>query len=146
MLGDALGPLLVQLPPSLGFQEAVADGFFGSLRARFDGDAVCEPRHATWFTDEVDALLEHFRIARVVADPAPVSRAAIPGGWPGLVYRRLHGSPRMYYSGHSVDYLDRTARLIRENPTDGWCIFDNTALGAATHDALYLLRRLQADQ
>jgi uncharacterized protein YecE (DUF72 family) len=145
-LGIALGPLLVQLPPSLGFQEALAERFFGSLRARFDGDVACEPRHATWFTDEADGLLAAMRIARVAADPARVPRAAVPGGWPGLIYRRLHGSPRMYYSGYPADYLDRTAGFLGENPNDAWCIFDNTALGEATHDALSLLRRLQADR
>ena len=91
-LGDTLGPLLVQLPPSLGFQDALAGTFFDLVRTRFDGAVVCEPRHASWFTDAANALLERFRIARVAADPAPVPPAAQPGGWSGLVYRRLHGS------------------------------------------------------
>jgi uncharacterized protein YecE (DUF72 family) len=56
-LGERLGPLLVQLPPSFGFDAALADGFFSGLRARFAGDVVCEPRHATWFADEADAVL-----------------------------------------------------------------------------------------
>src|SRR3954471_16449790 len=43
-LGDALGPLLVQLPPSLGFEADVAGSFFAALRSRFEGPAVCEPR------------------------------------------------------------------------------------------------------
>jgi len=142
-LGDRLGPVLVQLPPSLRFDAAREEAFFDSVRKRFDGDVVCEPRHASWFSDEVDALLCQFRVARVAADPAPVPLAAQPGGWPGLVYRRLHGSPRMYYSGYTSDDLTRLADGMRDCPCETWCIFDNTALGEATHDALDLLRRVQ---
>lgn len=145
-LGDALGPLLVQLPPSLRFDDGAVGGFLAVLRARFDGKVVCEPRHPTWFTAAVDTLLAEFQIARVAADPAPVPQAACPGGWQGLVYRRLHGSPRMYYSGYLPAYLDVTAQYIREATLSGqdqWCIFDNTALGEATHDALALMQRLE---
>jgi uncharacterized protein YecE (DUF72 family) len=148
-LGDTLGPLLVQLPPSLRFDEALAGGFLNALRTRFDGDVACEPRHATWFTGDVDTLLDQHRIARVAADPAPVPLAACPGGWPNLVYRRLHGSPRMYYSGYEPDRLDAIARDMREagaNTRNCWCVFDNTALGEATHDALDLLQRLRPDE
>ena len=106
---------------------------------------MCEPRHASWFTDTVDKILTGFSVARVAADPAPVARAALPGGWTGLVYLRLHGSPEMYYSAYTPDDLDRIVADIRAAMRPGqesWCIFDNTALGAATHDALDLSRRL----
>lgn len=92
-LGAKLGPLLIQLPPSLAFDPAVARGFFEGLRQAFDGRLVCEPRHASWFTDSADALLDGLQVARVAADPALTLRAAEPGGWPGLSYRRLHGAP-----------------------------------------------------
>lgn len=146
-LRDALGPLLVQLPPSLGFAAATVESFLGTLRARFAGDVVCEPRHASWFTESAEAMLTSFRIARVAADPAPVPGAAMPGGWPGIVYRRLHGSPRIYYSPYSASSIDTVARLMGESATDAqqnWCIFDNTALGEAMHDALELQRRLHS--
>jgi uncharacterized protein YecE (DUF72 family) len=149
-LGDRLGPLLVQLPPALNCNEDNAELFFQELRLRFDGLVVCEPRHASWFTDEVDALLVRHQIARVAADPAPVPKAAIPGGWPGLIYRRLHGSPRMYYSAYPAEYIEATAALMGEIPDhdrEHWCIFDNTALGEAAGNALALKRRLeQADE
>jgi uncharacterized protein YecE (DUF72 family) len=144
-LGDRLGPVLVQLPPSLDFDEAIAGRFFDAFRARFDGSIACEPRHGSWFSDRAEALLLDHRIARVAADPALVPRVAVPGGWPGLAYRRLHGSPRMYYSGYKPVFLDTTATAMREtseSTQEYWCIFDNTALGEATHDALALMRRL----
>ena len=45
-LGPKLGPLLVQLPPSLTFQSGIADRFLSELRSRVAGNIVCEPRHA----------------------------------------------------------------------------------------------------
>src|SRR3712207_2589622 len=85
-LGSRLGPLLVQLPPSLSFQTGIADRFLSELRSRIVGSIVCEPRHASWFTPEVETLLAELRIARVAADPAPVPGADEPGGWRGLSY------------------------------------------------------------
>ncbi len=144
-LGDRLGPLLLQLPPSLAYNERRAGAFLEALRTRFDGSVVVEPRHPTWFTDAVDGMLCRFRAGRVAADPAPVPRAAMPGGWPGIAYRRLHGSPQMYYSAYDAGYLDSIAHMLRDmadHTGESWCIFDNTASGAAARDALSLLRRL----
>ncbi|MBP2228147.1 uncharacterized protein YecE (DUF72 family) [Azospirillum agricola] len=143
-LGDRLGPLLVQLPPSLGFDPAVADGFLAGLRVRFDGDVVCEPRHAGWFSAEAEGLLVTHRVARVAADPAPVEGAAEPGGWDGLRYWRMHGSPVMYRSAYEPAALDGLAdRLLAESlERPVWCVFDNTADFHAVDDALALLGRI----
>lgn len=141
-LGAKLGPLLVQLPPSLAFATGVAGTFFTLLRERFAGAVTCEPRHPSWFSAEAEALLLAFRVARVAADPAIVPAAAMPGGWRGLAYYRLHGSPEMYASAYSKTYLDALAQQLSLLAAPAWCIFDNTALGAATTDALELRARL----
>jgi uncharacterized protein YecE (DUF72 family) len=69
-LGRRLGGLLLQLPPSHAFDARVAAGFFGLLRRRTDTPVVCEPRHASWFTPQAEALLGRHSVARVAADPA----------------------------------------------------------------------------
>ena len=140
MLGAKLGPLLVQLPPSLSFEEETTDAFFHQFRSRFGGRIACEPRHATGFTDEADALLSRFQVARGAADPACVPRAAAPGGWPGLVYYRLHGSPEVYHSAYGAEYVADLGNRIAKRAADAeaWCIFDNTARGEAANDALSL--------
>jgi uncharacterized protein YecE (DUF72 family) len=138
-LGAKLGPLLVQLPPSLAFDPAVAAPFFEDLRALWPEPVVCEPRHATWFTQSAEDVLVRYRIARVAADPPPHPHAAKPGGWPGLAYWRLHGSPRMYASPYGEERLKRQAALLQAGAApDTWVIFDNTASGAAAADALLL--------
>jgi uncharacterized protein YecE (DUF72 family) len=138
-LGHKLGPLLIQLPPSLPFRAEVVRSFLADLRDRFAGVVVCEPRHDSWFAEDAEDVLTRFQIARVAADPARVPRAADPGGWTGLAYYRLHGSPRVYYSPYPPEYLDGLARQLASCAASGmptWCVFDNTALGAATADAL----------
>ena len=139
-LGDKLGCLLVQLPPSLALDRRIASSFLRVLRARFDGHVALEPRHASWFEPPVQLLLERYRIARVAADPPPVPGAAVPAGSTDWCYRRLHGSPQVYYSSYDDDALTTLASTLRQ-PHDGgasWVIFDNTALGHATANALRL--------
>ncbi|WP_201863125.1 DUF72 domain-containing protein [Microvirga soli] len=146
-LGRKLGPVLIQLPPSLKFDDVLVETFFQDLRSSFDGELVCEPRHATWFTPDVDALLVEHRVARVAADPKPHPDARKPGGWPGLVYYRLHGSPKMYYSAYPPEIIADTARALCDHAqagTSAWCIFDNTAAFAATGDALSTVKLLQS--
>jgi uncharacterized protein YecE (DUF72 family) len=139
LLREKLRILLVQLPPSLAFDAAVAEKFLAALRRRWDGDIACEPRHATWFDAEADALLADHRIARVAADPPPVPGAERPGGWDGLFYYRLHGSPVKYRSSYDDGRLEGLARQIAAaGEAPAWCIFDNTASSAATGDALEL--------
>jgi uncharacterized protein YecE (DUF72 family) len=143
-LGDKLGVLLVQLPPKLRFEKRVADGFFRDLRQRFDTPVACEPRHASWFTPEVNDWLAGRRIARVAADPAPVTGAGQPGGWNGLAYYRWHGSPRIYYSDYddaALAALGKHLDVQRKHGVPTWCILDNTALAAAFGNALALTAR-----
>jgi uncharacterized protein YecE (DUF72 family) len=137
-LGGKLALWLVQLPPSLAFDPAVAGAFFGELRRRWAGEVACEPRHPSWFEPEADRLLADHRVARVAADPARVPAAAEPGGWEGLVYYRLHGSPRVYRSSYDDGRLETLAAAIAAARAPAWCIFDNTASSAATGDALKL--------
>jgi uncharacterized protein YecE (DUF72 family) len=69
-----------------------------------------------------------------------VPAAAEPGGWPGLTYRRLHGSPVMYDSPYPPATLAALAKTmtVEAEQAPAWCVFDNTRLGAATTDALAL--------
>ncbi|MEP6835735.1 MAG: DUF72 domain-containing protein [Gemmatimonas sp.] len=140
-LESKLGCVLVQLPPSLVHDYQIARRFFEALRKYFEGAVAFEPRHTSWFANDVERLLSDYRISRVAADPAVVPQAAVPGGYPGFVYMRLHGSPRLYYSAYDEGILAATASVLMaasEHNIDAWCVFDNTASGAAATDALKL--------
>lgn len=130
-LGGKLGPLLCQLPPSLGFGAAEAEKAFEAMRGAFAGTLVIEPRHKSWALPAAEAALQRHAVERVLADPAPV--------WPVSTfheapkYVRLHGAPKIYHSSYS----DAQIRFFGERLAPAsWCVFDNTASGAAIENAL----------
>lgn len=141
-LGEKLGCVLVQLPPSGDFDAGAAGDFLPRLRARFGCMLALEARHPAWFGEAATALLAEHAVTRVIADPA--------AGQPGphvpttaATYIRLHGTPRVYYSSYPPEFLRRVERRIREHTAGGadlWCIFDNTAAFAAVPNALEVLR------
>ncbi len=136
--------LLVQLPPSLRYEPAVAQEFFQVMRSLIDVDIICEPRHASWFAQAAAQTLAQCKVSYVRADPPP---APIPGQGPAAatVYLRLHGTPEIYHSAYADDSLDRIVTQIECDARAGrrvWCVFDNTASGAAVPNALSLLARL----
>jgi uncharacterized protein YecE (DUF72 family) len=143
-LGQKLGPLLIQLPPKLVFDAAVAHAFFAALRDLHNGAAVSEPRHSSWWEAPATALLTEFRIGYVAADPAIIAAAAQPAGWmgskavPAAAYYRLHGTPRVYWSRYTEEQLRHWAAELQRtrHHAETWVIFDNTAAGCAIENAL----------
>jgi uncharacterized protein YecE (DUF72 family) len=144
-LGEKLGPVLVQLPPKLVFDEGTAREFFETLRELHQGQVVVEPRHASWFAPAVERMLREFEVARAMADPpAGSALASEPGGWTGLRYFRLHGSPKKYWSQYGEEFLLTLAKRIADEKRakEIWVIFDNTAQNHALGDALALRKML----
>ncbi|MEO5896422.1 MAG: DUF72 domain-containing protein [Vicinamibacterales bacterium] len=137
-LGSKLAVILVQLPPSLEFSARTGHAFFKLLREFWPGHIVFEPRHESWFGERPDHLLMVYEIARVGTDPSGIKAAKVPGGWRGITYYRLHGSPRKYWSRYRAARIAKwSAELLAVSPEfEAWCIFDNTASGAAVENAL----------
>jgi uncharacterized protein YecE (DUF72 family) len=144
-LKDKLGALLVQLPPSLVYDEAAATATFGQLRHASSAAIVCEARHPSWLGPEVDQVFRAAGVARVFADPPidPLLQPVLAAK--SFSYLRLHGQPRRYYSAYSSEYLAGLASRLRpaRGGAGAWCIFDNTASGAAWPNALQLKQDLQ---
>jgi uncharacterized protein YecE (DUF72 family) len=171
-LDQKLGPILWQLPPSLGFNTDRMEAFFAQL-PRTAGSAAkiasdhdqrvsddhaltkarhprhrlrhaIEVRHESFRTREFYKLLSRHKIALVVADN--------PGKWPiiteittDLMYVRLHGHDQLYTSGYSDRELDEWATKIIswvEQGCDVYAYFDNDAKVHAPFDAMSLMDRL----
>lgn len=143
-LGPKLAWVLVQLPPKLEFDAAVAREFFARVGALIPCALACEARHVSWFGDEASEMLARWRITRVTADP-PAKGVTAHVPTTDAYYVRLHGSPRVYYSSYSDEYLAQLAAAMQAHARDvgpAWCIFDNTAGQVAVGNGLELLRRL----
>jgi uncharacterized protein YecE (DUF72 family) len=146
-LGPKLGALLVQLPPSLFFVDRDTEKFLTALRKAYSGTIVWEPRHPTWGSPKALDMLAAFDVSKVLADPDPCyvsfkERAKVES----VLYYRLHGTPEIYksrYADHVIERISlRLARAHAEKKT-AWCIFDNTAYGFATENAIELSSKLE---
>ena len=137
-LGDKLGCVLVQLPPKLDFDARVASDFFARLQDTFGCMIACEARHPGWFGEAATDLLRERTVTRVIADPAKGQEGPhVPTT--ATIYVRLHGSPWIYYSSYSAEYLAQLAQDMAVHAAAGrsvWTIFDNTASGAALANVL----------
>jgi uncharacterized protein YecE (DUF72 family) len=139
-LGEKLGAVLVQLPPSQELEPRTASAFFRELRRYVRAPIVLEPRHTTWSGDLADRILREHDISRVQADPercpTDFSRTAN-----AIAYRRLHGTPVVYRSSYEAPYLRRVADEVRaeqERGAEPWIIFDNTTFGFSIENAIEL--------
>ncbi|MCX8995487.1 DUF72 domain-containing protein [Rhizobiaceae bacterium BDR2-2] len=133
-LGEKRGPLLFQLPPSLAFDPDEMETALKTIRNADQGMIVIEVRHKSWRPDEAVALLRKYSVDRVLADPAPVWSAETFTDPPRYV--RLHGKPKIYYSRYTDEEIRSFSRRLA---SDSWCVFDNTASGAAIENALTML-------
>lgn len=145
-LGPKLGPVLVQLPASAHFDQRRVAAFFRTLRGLHAGPVACEPRHASWYGERATQVFECFDVARVIADPPRPFAAKQPAGSASLRYVRWHGSPRVYWSPYGEERLTALSQIITREPSNCnvWCVFDNTASGAAFGDALRLRELLMS--
>ena len=76
-----------------------------------------------------------------------MSQAAAPAGSVRVAYFRLHGSPRTYWSRYDENAIATLAATIggMTAAEQVWCVFDNTASGAAIENACELRERLMID-
>lgn len=139
ILGPSLGPLLLQLPPSLGRDDRRLAAFLQHPAVAHHRLAV-EFRRADWFTDEVYAILRQHRAALVISDlrDLPVPRVATTD-W---VYARFHGSSGSYQGAYGDDELDRWAEFLKTLSPQGHVYFNNDIEAAAPRDALRMRERL----
>lgn len=140
-LDGHLGPLLLQLPPSLGRNDARLSGFLSQPAVARHRVAI-EFRHADWFAEEVFELLRRHRVALVLSDykdlPIPHVTTA---SW---VYVRLHGPSGQYWGSYGDESLRDWAHRLRALGVDGFVYFNNDVGAAAPRDAIRLRELLAA--
>jgi uncharacterized protein YecE (DUF72 family) len=134
LLGDRLGVVHLQLPPSL---ERETERLARTLRA-FGGrvPVAVEPRHRSWFVDETWELLREHGAAFVLADRrGPLGPLVATAPW---TYLRMHAgraSPSPCYGEGSLrSWVGRLEELGAAG-SDGWVFFNNDHRACAVRDA-----------
>jgi uncharacterized protein YecE (DUF72 family) len=172
-LGERLGPILWQLPPSLPFSPDRARAFFDllprdvrdaerlarrhdqrltgrcALRAPDGRDAplrhALEVRHQSWLGEDALRILHEYDVALVAADTAGKHPASLERT-ASFAYVRLHGSRVLYASQYSDAELDEWARVARRWAHSGATVFvyfDNDNRAYAPADAERLKARIE---
>jgi uncharacterized protein YecE (DUF72 family) len=134
-LGSKLGPILIQLPPSLSIDTGLLDAALAAIGPA--ARTAVEFRHESWFTAETRSVLERRRAALCLADSPrrrqPRWRTA---DW-GIV--RFHEGQGSQAPGYETAALGRWARQIAGmwGPRDEvFVYFNNDTGGYALRDAV----------
>jgi uncharacterized protein YecE (DUF72 family) len=135
-LGDRLGPILLQLPPSLeidlGRLERTLAAFGPGVRV------AVEPRHSSWFVPELCDVLRAHQAAFVLADRrGPITPLWATSDW---WYLRMHqgsATPRPCYGERSLrTWADRVAALPSDASGTGFVYFNNDHRACAVKNAV----------
>ncbi len=141
--GDALGPVLYQLPPRWQANGRRLDEFLRALPKRFHH--VFEFRDPTWFTEDIKRVLEAHDAVFCIYELAGFRSPR----WitsDRLVYVRLHGPGDAYQGCYDADELDRWAEAAEawaQKGKDVYVYFDNDQGGYAAINARELQERVR---
>lgn len=143
---EKLGPVLVQLPPGLTFDESRIVYFMELLKQQYDQFRFAfEIRNKTWLNDRFFNLLSHIGAAFVIADSGkryPYHEAVTTD----FVYLRLHGREQLYASDYNDTDMEHYAEKIKTwlsmNKTV-WGFFNNDYHGYAIKNAARLIEILE---
>lgn len=153
-LEEKRGPILIQLPPWLKFDEAVLERFLADLRKICDRKNIVplfalEPRHKSWMehAEIVRPLLKEQNIAIVFPHSSKIpSFEPVPENITAdFVYVRFHGPSEFAASRYGPRRLrpwaDRMLEWQRKKLTV-FAYFNNDVHGHAIHDARTLIRQI----
>ncbi|MBT2382878.1 DUF72 domain-containing protein [Streptomyces sp. ISL-11] len=139
-LGDRLGPVLLQLPPTLRADPGLLDAALACFPA--GRKVAVEPRHTSWWNDEIRSVLEHRGAALCWADHGsrPVTPLWRTAGWG---YVRFHSGRARPWPCYGRQALTTWVGRIAERWPDRaevFAYFNNDPGGAAVHDAAAFAR------
>lgn len=133
-----MGPVLIQLPPSLKFDYDTAENLYIILKKNYHQyQFAMEVRHETWMAEESLTLLAKYDIAFVISQSGkgfPYAETVTAKN----IYVRFHGPEQLYASGYSDEQLEKFATLFKQWKKDEhviWAFFNNDVFAHALHNA-----------
>jgi len=137
-LKPKIGPVLIQLPPGLSYDEPLFSGFLCMLTEQYtDYRFAVEVRNRSWINDNFFSLLNKHDIAFVIADSGnryPYYEAVTAS----FVFIRFHGREHLYASDYGDDVLFQYAEKIQQwlnEEKEIWIFFNNDFHGYAVKNA-----------
>jgi uncharacterized protein YecE (DUF72 family) len=122
VLGDKLGPVLFQLPPTMGRDAAILTDFLALLPPALS--AAFEFRHPSWFDERIFALLAEHNAALCGGDSDEDSRS------PPFVATARFGYLRLRAATYDERSLRTWAeRIVAERWTEAYVFLKHEVLG-----------------
>jgi uncharacterized protein YecE (DUF72 family) len=134
-LGDRLGPVLLQLPPTMTADPpklAACLAEFGSV------PVAVEPRHPSWWTEETKRVLADHGAALCWADRGGEALAPfwVTAGWGYLRFHEGDGRPwPRYREATLLAWHERVRQAWPDGAADVYVYFNNDQEAAAIADA-----------
>ena len=141
IIKNKLGPILIQLPPGLSYDQSLISCFFDILNHHGNYRFAIEIRNKSWINDDFFELLNQKNIGFVIADSGrryPYHEAVTSD----FVYLRLHGREQLYATDYHEDELKQFANRIHEwlgENKEVWVFFNNDFHGFAVKNARQLI-------
>jgi len=143
---DKMGPLLIQLPPSLKFDYERAEHFFSVLKKNYKKyDFALEVRHETWVTEDSLTLMAKYDIAFVISQSGvkfPYAETVTSKN----IYIRFHGPKELYASSYTDEMLKDFAKKFKAWIKEGhyvWVFFNNDVHAYALDNAKTLMAMME---
>jgi uncharacterized protein YecE (DUF72 family) len=144
-----MGPVLIQLPPTLKFNSELAENLFSILKKDYKPYRFAlEGRHPTWLEKESIDLMTKYNIAFVIAH----SGHEFPYGefvTAENIYIRFHGPEQLFSSRYELDFLQKFGRLIKSWKKENhsvWAFFNNDVHGYALVNGWQLMEQLKIEK
>ena len=139
-LEEKLSYILFQLPPSFDFSTEKLEIIVNALDRNFKN--VVEFRNITWWNQEVFDMFAYHNIVFCSVSYPNLREDILSES--GNVYVRLHGRPRLFYSGYSSEELEALKNVLIKNEDceDVYIYFNNTAGVEGIQNALALKKLL----
>ena len=138
-LGDRLGPILLQFPPSFQLDHARLKRFLGLVHRHRKASRVhpvFEFRHRSWFTEATYDLLRDAGATLCIAHSSRYPSVEVVTA--DLIYYRFHGPKELFASRYSDEQLADWAARMREHIDAGKTVhayFNNDVHGYAVENA-----------
>jgi uncharacterized protein YecE (DUF72 family) len=141
-LGDKLGTVLFQFPPTMKYDPALLEQIIKSLTR--DVKNVLEFRHPSWWTGDVFKKLKKAGIIFSGTSFPKLPEDVVINN--RIAYYRFHGVPKLYYSAYTNRKLQTIASALLKDKTvkEVYIYFNNTATIGAIENALWLKEYIQS--
>ncbi|MFD0793690.1 DUF72 domain-containing protein [Mucilaginibacter litoreus] len=132
-LQDKLGPVLFQIPPSYNYTEEKLEKIINALNPAFNN--VLEPRHSSWWRDDVYKSLADHNIAFSGMSHPTLPQDIIQNT--PVIYYRFHGLEQLYRSRYSTKELQDIVNAVKANHKikQAWFYFNNDVETHAIYNA-----------